>query len=454
MADPYADTIVALSTPPGRSALAIVRLSGPQAIPVVSARFRGRMPLAESGASNLHVGRLFDADGEAIDEVVVGLFRAPHSYTGEDVVEISCHGNPIVVSQLLDLFVTAGVRPAEPGEFTRRAFMNGRLDLSQAEAVGTLIEARTEAAARAAMRQLGGEMAAVMGRPRRRLLETLAVLEAQIDFPDENLTAPNRSSIVDSLSVVIGDLEALRESARRGRALARATTVVIAGRPNVGKSSLFNALLRRDRSIVHESPGTTRDVVDAEVVIGNLPVRLVDTAGLVSARDAVEAEGVRRSRRELASGDRVLLVADATARSLGDDEWELVEAVGGSGIVLVANKSDLGKILVGPKGRVVHFVSALRGEGLEALENAVRLSILEGRGEPSDGLVVGLRQEGAMEKAVRAAREGRRLLVEDGGLELVAEELRGSVQALGEITGENAGEDLLDLIFSEFCVGK
>ncbi len=448
------DTIVALSSAPGRSALATVRLSGPDAIGAVAARFRGPHSLVDAPPNTLHVGRLISVGGDLIDEVVVGIFREPHSYTAEDVVEISCHGNPIIVSRVLDIFVAAGIRPAEPGEFTRRAFVNGRIDLSQAESVSALIGARSEAAARAALRQLGGEATRILGGPRRDLLSVLASVEAHIDFPEDDLSPFDRPHAVQVVATVETELEAICESVRRGRPLARSTTVVIAGRPNVGKSSIFNALLRRDRSIVHDTPGTTRDVVDAELVLGELPIRLVDTAGLAESRNQVEAEGVRRSHGELKAGDRILLVVDAREVGLGPDERDLIESIGVSRALLIANKIDLGRRLVETGPLTPHFVSALHGDGVEALGRSIVEAISGGEGSPADVFVVGMRQERLLDAAREGVRESRKLLEGKLGLELVGEELRRAANALGEITGENVGEDILNVIFSEFCIGK
>lgn len=452
--DPSGDTIVALSTPPGRSALAIIRLSGPDAIEVVDRRFRGRDALARSGGNTLHVGWVFDGDESPLDEVVVGLFRAPSSYTGEDVVEVTTHGNPLLVARIVEAFQAIGVRMAEPGEFTRRAFLNGKLDLSQAEAVAALIHARSEVAARAALRQLGGELSSSVRRERERLLHVLARLEARLDFPDQDLEAFDAEGERPTLLEAAAALARLVDRSRRGRRLAEAGTVAIVGRPNVGKSSLFNALVGRDRAIVHDRPGTTRDAVDFEVVLGGVSLRLVDTAGLTETRDDVEAEGVRRSRQAIEHADMVLLVLDATAETLTDAEATLGR---GDRALVVANKVDLGWRLRPTDalgGSSILGVSALRGDGLKELEDSLGRSVGEGDAR-EDVLVVGLRQERALERSAAAAAEAERLMrAESPPLEIVAEELRNAANALGEITGERVGDDLLDVLFSEFCIGK
>jgi len=454
--DPSSDTIVALSSGSGRAALAVIRLTGPSALVAVDGRFEGRRPLIEARGHTLHTGHLKDVGGANIDEVVAAVYRAPHSYTGEDVVEISCHGNPVIVEQVLASLVGDGVRLAEPGEFTRRAYLNGRIDLAQAEAVSTLIAARTGTAARAALRQLHGDLSDRVGSARGELVGALATLEATIDFPDEDLSAIDAAALRGILARVADSIAALHRAAQRGRPLAETTTVVIAGAPNVGKSSIFNALLGRSRSIVHPEPGTTRDVVDAELVVGQVPVRLVDTAGLTETGDAVEAEGIRRSRTEQQTGDHILIVLDAAQPEASAGERALLDEVDPERTVIAVNKIDLGRRLaLSDPGPPWVEVSARTGVGLDELTRRLEASILGGPDDPGDVLVTGLRQERALGDAATATAAAVTLLeTQPDALELVAEEPRGAANALGLITGERVGEDLLDVIFSEFCIGK
>ncbi len=478
------DTIVALSTPVGRAALATVRLAGPGALAIGSRHVRARSPLVDAPANTVHVGTFHEAgDDEPIDQVVVAVFRAPHSYTGEDVLEISLHGNPALARRAIDALVASGARVAEPGEFTRRAFLNGKLDLSQAEAVARLIDSRTDAAARAALRQLGGTLSTEVGELRRRVLHELAILEATIDFPDEDLADPDRVRMRESLGEVHRALVRLVEAARRGRPLLGVTEVVLTGAPNVGKSSLFNAILGRDRAIVHATPGTTRDVIDAEVTFGAVAARLVDTAGLADAPDVVEAEGVRRTRETLAGGDVHVVVLDGSRPDLTDEERGLVDACVPGRALVVVNKCDRPVVLTlpptsaspstpgapAPSACVLH-VSALTGAGVDTLRRAVERTIVGEGIEAGDVLVVGRRQEAALDEAAAAIARARDLFscaaghddvsggapggAPDAAHELVAEELRAAANAIGLITGERVGADVLDVIFSEFCIGK
>jgi len=460
MGDPSGDTIVALGTPPGRAALAIVRVSGPDAHRLVAARLRKGSRLRDHPPRTALLDRWLGADGRELDQVVVTAYPAHGSPTGEALVEVSLHGSPVLTDAVVDDLLAAGARAAEPGEFTRRAFLNGKLDLAQAEAVATLIDARSRTAARAALRQLEGGLSRRVHEVRGALVDLLARLEAVIDFPEEDLAAPEHTTLRASLAEAAERLARLREGVRRGRPWAERTAVILAGRPNVGKSSLFNAILGRDRSIVHPRPGTTRDVVDAELVLGDLPIRLVDTAGLRVSPEEVEAEGVRRTRDALASGDVQVVILDGTETALHPEELELLaeggfDAPGGNGPrrIGVVNKSDLPGALPVPRGFL--RVSAHTGEGLPALETAIREGILGDSEDTGDRWVAGPRQAGHLAAAADAlARAGSLVASHPEAAELVAEELRASIQALDAITGARAGDEVLDVIFSTFCIGK
>lgn len=457
MIDSPRDTIAAASTAPGRSALAIVRLTGTEAVAIGDRVFRGRTRLAEAASHSLHLGHVVGASGEPLDEVVAGVYRAPRSYTGEDVVEITCHGSPVLVEAILDLLRASGARPAAPGEFTKRAFLSGKIDLAQAEAVAALIHARTRDAARAALRQLGGALSAEIRSIRSELLSELAILEAHIDFPDEDLPGPERERAGRRAAEIADRLRHLAERARRSRPAARTVTVVLTGIPNVGKSSLFNALLGSARAIVHDEPGTTRDVIDAEISVGPLSVRLLDTAGLSEGSGVVEAEGVARSRAEIERGDRIVLVVDGTSAVPSPREAALLASLDPERTILVLNKCDLGSgpaALGGWSGETLR-VSARTGEGIPALERWIERSVMGGSLDAGELLLLGRRQEDALERAKSAAENAFRLLTSRAeASELVAEEWRAGVKALGEITGETFATDLLDTIFSSFCIGK
>lgn len=446
------DTIVALGTPPGRSAIAVLRVSGPDAVPLVDARFRGRRALAALSGGRTAVGVVVGAGGEPLDEVVATVFRSPHSYTGEDVVEVTCHGNPVLAEAVVDALVSAGARHAEPGEFTRRAFLNGRLDLTQAEAVAGVIAARGEAAARGALRQLRGEFSDRVRALRGRVVDVVARLEAHIDFPDQDLSDLDEAGVSADIQALERDVTALADAVRRGRPLTHRAGAVLVGTPNVGKSSLFNALLGQARAIVHAVPGTTRDVVDAEVDLEGVPVRLVDTAGLGEARDDVEREGVSRSQDEGERADVVLFILDAS-RSLSESEARALGTWDPGRLLVVDNKTDLPRRRSGPPEGAIR-VSATSGAGIPALRQAIRSSILGGL-DTDERWVTSHRQEALVAAAVRSV--GAAAAHATAGLatpELVVEELRGAAGAFDAITGERIGPEVLDTIFAEFCIGK
>lgn len=462
MGDPSGDTIVALGTPPGRAALAIVRVCGPDAIRLVAARLRQGSRLFDHPPRTALLDRILDADGDALDQVVVTVYPAGTSPIGEDLAELSLHGSPVLVDAVIERLIADGARAAGPGEFTRRAFLNGKLDLAQAEAVATLIDARSRSAARAAIRQLEGGLSRRVADVRGDLVALLARLEAVIDFPEEDLAAPEHGTLRAALDGAAERLDGIREGVRRGRPLAERSTVVLTGRPNVGKSSLFNALLGRERAIVHDRPGTTRDVVDAELLLGDLPIRLMDTAGLRVSPDAVEAEGVRRTEDAVATGDVQVVILDGTEAAPHPEEVAWIDGIGagfdppeGNGPVRigVVNKADLPGTLPVPEGFLQ--VSARTGQGLPSLETAIRTGILRGSEDTGDRWVVGPRQAGLLAEAADALSRARALAAtHPEAAELVAEELRASMQALDALTGARAGDEVLDVIFSTFCIGK
>jgi tRNA modification GTPase len=411
----------------------------------------------------LHPG-VFVSGPDDVDQVVVGVFRAPRSYTGEDTVEVSGHGSPVVMERIVRDLVNAGCRLAEPGEFTRRAYLNGKLDLAQADSVAALIAARSEAASRVAIRQLEGTLSARVTTARDELVTALALLEATIDFPEQDLEPVDLSAVRRHLDTGLHDVRALIDASERGRAVAEQVTVALVGVPNVGKSSLFNALLRRDRAIVHPAPGTTRDLVDAEFILDGVAIRLVDTAGLTTSDDRVEAEGVRRSRRIVDEADLVLFVLDATRADLNGEERELLETLDLRRVVAVFNKVDLVSDVAGLPATLAADtehpldtvpVSATAGTGLAALESAIR--VVSGRdvADNADVVIAGEWQRERMLAASRALSDASRLLdADDPPLELVAEEFRTSINGLGALLGLRVGEELLDVIFGAFCIGK
>ncbi|PWG63382.1 tRNA uridine-5-carboxymethylaminomethyl(34) synthesis GTPase MnmE [Sediminicurvatus halobius] len=440
-----AETICAVATPPGQGGIGVVRLSGPAAA-ALAAAVAGPLPAPRYAA----LRRFRDAAGEAIDEGLVLYFPGPHSLTGEDVVELQGHGGPVVLDRLLQRLLALGARLARPGEFSERAFLNGRMDLSRAEAVADLIAARSEAAARAAMRSLQGELAGQVHALTDALAEERVQLEARIDFADEPLEGLSHDPLPDRLAALAERLAATRAAAGRGQLLREGLTVVIAGRPNAGKSSLLNRLAQRDAAIVTEIAGTTRDVIDEHLHIDGLPLRVLDTAGLRPAGDAVEREGVRRAQAAMAQADRLLLVVDD--RDPAEAVARLRTELPARPTTLVRNKCDLSGHPAGPADEDGFRVSALTGAGMDELRAHLR-SVMGADGEVGT-FTARRRHLEALDTAGEALAEAQAAAEAGAGEELVAESLRMAQQRLGEITGEVTTEDLLGRIFASFCIGK
>jgi tRNA modification GTPase len=457
------DTICAIATPPGEGGIGIIRLSGEKAVEIASRVFAGSggQTVRDFRTHTLHHGELREPDGGArLDEVLVVLMQAPRSYTGEDVVEFQCHGGPLVLRLGLEALIRSGARLAEPGEFTKRAFLNGRLDLAQAEAVMDLISARTQTGLRVALEQLRGALSEELGRLREGLVRLLVEVEAGIDFSDEDITFISAQGLASGVTAVRERIRQLIRTAEEGRIVREGVTAVLAGRPNVGKSSLMNALAKADRAIVTPIPGTTRDVLEEFVNVRGIPVRLLDTAGLREPLDVVEREGVRRSHDALARAELVLAVLDGS-EPLGEEDRRLLDRARGKAAILVVNKSDLPPRLeplqlkgLTEENRIV-WTSATACAGLEELRDAIRDAVLKQGLEPSEGLLIThLRHRGALERA-QASLEQVLLSVERRmAAEFIAVDLRAAVNALGEIIGETTTDDILDRIFKEFCIGK
>jgi tRNA modification GTPase len=462
------ETIAAIATPLGVGAVGMVRLSGREASSVAGKLFKPQPwgSLREAPPRRPHRGRIIDpADGAAVDEVLLTFFPAPASYTGEDVVEISGHGGPLVVSRILRLVLGHGARLAEPGEFTRRAFLNGKLDLAQAEAVLDVIRAQTDAAHRAAVSHLIGAFSREVGSVREELLRVLARLEVSMDFPEEDAAEPTAGELAEDLEPIRSAILRKAESYHRGRLLRAGIAVVLVGRPNVGKSSLLNALLEAPRAIVTSEPGTTRDLIEEPASIGGLPVRLVDTAGLREVVGEAEAEGVRRAQEMMAQADCLLLVVDTSKPLVEEDKLVLAEVAGrfreGCSVIACLNKADLPaavspeelEALVGSEGSL--SVSARTGEGVEALRGRIGELILGGEAVPTDeALVTRERHLQALREAADAVSRALEAVSLGRPMELVAADLKGACEALGKITGATYTEDLLDAVFREFCLGK
>jgi tRNA modification GTPase len=458
------DTICAIATPPGEGGIGIIRLSGDKAVEIASRIFRsptGRT-VKDYATHTLHVGDLHDPEtGLRLDQVLVAVLKAPRTYTREDVVEFHCHGSPLVLRLALQNLIRSGARLAQPGEFTKRAFLNGRLDLAQAEAVMDLIQARSESGLRLAVEQLRGKLSEELGRIREALLRLLVEVEAGIDFLEDDIAFISTEALSNGIEAVVNQIRGLIGSADDGRIVREGITVVLVGRPNVGKSSLLNALARADRAIVTDIPGTTRDVLEEFVSIRGIPVRLLDTAGLRESGDRVEREGVRRAEEALQRADLVLIILDGSARLESEDRQVLALTAGKSRLV-VANKMDRGASWefseLAPGSAVQERMvrtSALHGTGLDELQDAIRGAVLTQGAEPMEGVVVThLRHRVALEKAKASLGHVQVSLERRMPAECIAMDLRGAINAIGEIIGETTVDDVLDRIFQEFCVGK
>jgi len=454
------DTIAAIATPLGEGGLAVIRISGAQAIVIADKSFLavGKNSTKPSAAPThtIQYGKIIRG-GKVIDEVLLAVLRAPRTFTREDTVEISCHGGILSAKLVLDTLLENGARLAEPGEFTRRAFLNGRIDLAQAEAVADLIHSRTELALAAANEQLAGKLSQRINRLRDDLMHTLAHVEAHIDFPDEDIAPDTKAQLLKRLENGIVFMDELLRTANEGQILRRGIRAAIVGRPNVGKSSLLNQLLGRDRAIVSPIAGTTRDTIEETANIRGLPVVFIDTAGLREARDEIEQEGVRRSRESLANAEFILQVLDASEPLTKADENVLAEFAGKKRI-LVRNKMDLPPdLLVTRHPSLVTSVdvSCVSGRGIEALKDAIKELVWSGEIKAEMlQVMINSRHQDALNRARASTQMTIDALRGDATLELAAMDLRIAVNAVGEIIGKTATEDLLDSIFSQFCIGK
>ena len=448
------DTIVAISTPPGRGGLGVIRLSGPDSTRIATALLNLADPLTARHATFGHVHD--PVSGQRIDQVIAIWFAAPHSYTGEDVIELSGHGSPLLLATIVGAAVAHGARPAEPGEFTFRAYLNGRLDLPQAEAVADLVEAVTPLQARAAMDQLEGTLTAVIARIDASLFDLSARLEASLDFPDEGFHFITREDAVRELGEIRDALSALIVDGRAGRVIREGRTVVITGRPNAGKSSLFNALAGAPRAIVTEIPGTTRDLLTERVDVNGLALTIVDTAGVREARDEIEAEGVRRARQAQQIAALTLVIADGSEPLL-DEDRALIEAVASRALV-VQTKADLPRQWaideLGTRHEKTEPVSAMTGQGLDELRAKIAAALLERDVFREPPAITNIRHLTLVEDSRDAVERAVHALVTGATEELVLVDLARARECLEQVTGRRTPDDLLLHIFTRFCIGK
>lgn len=456
--DSVQETIVARATPRGASALSIVRLSGPSAVPIVDGVFPAKA-LGEQDSHTAHVG-FIGREGESIDQVVCTLFLAPNSATGEDIVEISCHGGDVASDALIRLLVDEGARMAEPGEFTLRAFMNGKVDLTQAEAIGELIHAQSRRAGRISLAHLRGRFSEELDQIREDLLELVSLLELELDFSEEDVAFADRDRLESLLKAAAGRLNAMTSSFRFGRALHEGVRIVIVGRPNAGKSTLMNALLGFDRVIVSASPGTTRDEVESHLEYEGVRFTFVDTAGRRETRDAIEAEGVRRSQQAEEGADLVLHLIDLSDPSSFADIGSSNLSAPDVARLVVGNKADLldspGQFAVPDVDLLVSAERMRKGDDgvQELMERVFTLAVGSGIVAEEHQVVTSQRQQEHIRAAVHAIERVQHVLNEGGSGDMISADVRQVIDEIGSITGEVTNEDILDRIFSQFCIGK
>jgi len=455
------DTIAAIATPIGTGGIGIIKISGPKATEIATQIFRPRSVSLPFKSHHLYYGEVIDPqESFAIDEALLSFMAKPHSYTREDVVEINCHGGYLVLQEILELALKAGARLAEPGEFTKRAFINGRIDLTQAEAVVDLIESKTSLSLKYASSQLKGVLSQEINALKRELVEVLSILEASIDFPEEDLEIATPSHLITQTNHLISRVEKLLNTYGEGKLYREGVSTIIAGKPNVGKSSLFNALLGEERTIVTPVPGTTRDFIEEIINIKGIPLKIIDTAGLRDPTDRIEEEGVRITKDKLDQADLVLLVIDSSVK-LDEQDEALLSALRGKRAVVAYNKIDLPrkasleKIQRELSGIQVVVISALYKIGLEELKEAiVSLLITHARSLPSCSIISNLRHKLILEKVLLLIERVREGLQKNIPHEFTASDVQTALKYLGEITGHTTPEEILDQIFSRFCIGK
>ncbi len=456
------ETIAAISTPFGESGIGIVRMSGPMAESIVRGLFKAKRDQSLFISHHFHYGEIIDPrDGHPVDEVLVVLMRGPKTYTREDIVEINCHGGYLVLQKVLELVLAQGARMAQPGEFTKRAFLNGRIDLTRAEAVIDLIKAKTMEGIDIANQQLKGSLYKEMTALKESLIEHLSLIEAHIDFPEEEMETIPQAEMRQNLHNSIQKLEEWISTYEEGRVFREGITCAITGKTNVGKSSLLNVLLRQERAIVTPIPGTTRDVIEEVLNIHGIPVRLMDTAGLRKAKDFIEQEGVRRAKERVADADLILLILDGS-RELDEDDLEIILEIKEKKKVVIINKKDLPLKLSleeikkrFPEDPLVS-ISALKNEGVEDLKKAIYSSLIHRdiRVSPEHLIVANIRHKMLLTQIKENLSNALKDLEEGTSLEFIAFEIRSALDALGEMVGETTTEEVLHRIFNQFCIGK
>jgi tRNA modification GTPase len=455
------DTIAAISTPLGRSGIGIVRMSGPEAISIAEEIFvaRNNMPVSSFKSHTIHYGFIVEKpSSNIVDEVLLTVMRAPKTYTRQDIVEINCHGGIVALRKVLELCLQHGARLANPGEFTLRAFLNGRIDLTQAEAVLNVVDAKTEEALKVATRQLEGGVSQILTEIREQLLEIVSELEAVLDFPEEGIEELQKREGIEKLEKIREKLNNLLKHAREGRLLQEGVKGVICGKPNVGKSSLMNALLGKERVIVTPVPGTTRDVVEEIIDLNGIPLRIADTAGVIETEDLVEKEGIKRAKKEIENADLVILVVDTT-QGIDEQDIFLFEQVKGKKHIVCINKIDIKQdidlhLLEKFELQNTVKISALKREGIEELKNKIYKMFLEEEIDFSLPIITNMRHVKLVKEATDSVALAIERLDRNAYLEIVTQDLKNALSSISHLLGKEVSEDLLNTIFSRFCIGK
>jgi tRNA modification GTPase len=455
------DTIAAISTAVGESGIAVIRVSGPDAVVEVERIFKSKTPLTQALSHTVHYGHILNPEnGEKVEEVLVTVMLAPRSFTMENVVEISSHGGVVAVKMVMDLLLQQNIRLAEPGEFTKRAFLNGRIDLSQAEGVIDLIRSKSDKAFSIALKQVDGMLSSKIRKLRHTLVETLAHIEVNIDYPEHDVESLTSQFIKEKSSEVMAEIDRLLQTAEQGKILREGITTAIVGRPNVGKSSLLNTLVQGEKAIVTDIPGTTRDVIEEYVTIRNIPLRLLDTAGIRETMDVVEQIGVERSKNAVSEADLILMVINAS-EPLHQDELELMEQIRGRQAIVIMNKMDLPSqvdrdILLRyfPEELIIPM-SVKEDQGLEVLEEGISKLFFSGKLESADMTYVSnVRHISLLKKAKQSLKDAYEAADQFVPIDMIQIDVRLAWEQLGEIVGDTAHDALIDQIFSQFCLGK
>lgn len=455
------DTIAAIATALGEGGISIIRISGEKALLIAAKIFRGKNSrnLADIRPYTLRYGHIIEQESnEVIDEVLVSYMKGPRSYTAEDTIEINCHGGVIATRRILEELVRAGVRLAEPGEFTKRAFLNGRIDLSQAEAVIDIIRAKTELSMKAAYTQAEGRISREIAALRHKLLGSIAHIEATVSFPEDDLEEATTQQVVREAEEILQEIESLLATANEGKIIREGLNTVIVGKPNVGKSSLLNALLMESRAIVTDIPGTTRDIIEEYMNIDGVPIKIIDTAGIRETEDVVEKIGVERSKAKISEADLIIFMLDVS-RSLDEEDKDILRFIRDRKYILLLNKTDLPeKIskdeLDSLELKYVIRISAKTGVGIDALKDAVKELFFKGEIKANEIMITNARHKEALFRARESIGDALAALENTMAIDLAAIDIRNAWMALGEITGDTLEEDLIEKIFSEFCIGK